>query len=65
MAGIDRGTPYDWLNDPEYKAQFEAAQAKATDMLKNEAIQRAYPGVEEPITVAGNREIIHQYSIPC
>lgn len=46
MAGIDRGTPYDWLNDPEYKAQFEAAQAKATDMLKNEAIQRAYPGVE-------------------
>ena len=34
-------------------------------MLKNEAIQRAYPGVEEPITVAGKREIIHQYSIPC
>lgn len=34
-------------------------------MLKNEAIQRAYPGVEEPITVAGNREIIHQYSILC
>jgi len=26
-------------------------------MLENEAIRRAYHGVEEPITVAGNREI--------
>jgi hypothetical protein len=33
-------------------------------MLENEAIRRAYHGVEEPITVAGKREIIHEYSIP-
>ena len=34
-------------------------------MLENEAIRRAYHGVEEPITLAGKREIIHEYSIPC
>jgi hypothetical protein len=65
MGGIDRGTHYDWLKDLEYKAQFEAAQAEAADMLENEAIRRAYHGVEEQITVAGKREIIHEYSIPC
>jgi hypothetical protein len=54
MAGIDRGTHYDWLKDPEYKAQFEAAQLQAADMLEDEAIRRAYHGVEKPITVAGN-----------
>ena len=30
-------------------------------MLGNEAIRRAYHGVEKPITVAGQREIIHEY----
>jgi hypothetical protein len=29
-------------------------------MLENEAIRRAYQGVEKPITVAGKREIIHE-----
>ena len=61
-AGIDRGTHYDWLKDPEYKAQFEAAQLQAADMLEDEAIRRAYHGVEKPITVAGKREIIREYS---
>jgi hypothetical protein len=42
MAGIDRGTHYDWLKDPEYKAQFEAVQAQAADMLEKEAIRRVY-----------------------
>ena len=33
-------------------------------MLEKEAIRRAYHGVEKPITVAGKREIIHEYSCP-
>ena len=33
-------------------------------MLENEAIRRAYRGVEKPITLAGKREIIHEYSYP-
>jgi len=35
MAGIDRGTHCDWLKDPEYKAQFEAARVQAADMLED------------------------------
>jgi hypothetical protein len=62
MAGIDRGTHYHWLKDPEYKAQFEAAQVQAADMLEDEAIRRAFHGVEKPITVAGKREIIRESS---
>jgi hypothetical protein len=44
MAGIDRGTHYDWLKDPEYKAQFEAARVQAADMLEEEAVRRAFDG---------------------
>jgi hypothetical protein len=63
MAGIDKGTHYDWLRkDPEYKAQFEAAQVQAADILEDEAVRRAYVGVEKPITVAGKREVIREYS---
>jgi hypothetical protein len=62
MAGIDRGTHYDWLQDPEYKAQFEAAQLQAADMLEEEAIRRAYHGIEKPVTIAGKREVIHEHS---
>jgi hypothetical protein len=31
-------------------------------MLEDEVIGRGYHGVEKPITVAGQREIIHEYS---
>ena len=63
MAGIDRGTHYDWLRkDPEYRAQFEAAQVQAADRLEDEAVRRAYEGVERPVTVAGKRELVRKYS---
>jgi hypothetical protein len=45
VAGIDRGTHYDWLKNPEYKAQFEAAQVEAADMLEDEAIRRPIAGL--------------------
>ena len=58
MAGIDRGTHYDWLQkDPEYRAQFEAATDQAAQALEDEAVRRAYEGVERPVTVAGKREL--------
>jgi hypothetical protein len=31
-------------------------------LLEDEALRRAYHGVEKPITVAGQRETIHEYS---
>jgi hypothetical protein len=59
MAGIDRGTHYDWLQkDPQYKAQFEAATDQAAQALEDEAVRRAYEGVERPVTVASKRELV-------
>jgi hypothetical protein len=58
MAGIDRGTHYGWLKkDPGYRAQFEAANDQAAQTLEDEAVRRAYEGVERPVTVAGKREL--------
>src|SRR6516165_1056897 len=63
MAGIDRGTHYDWLQkDAEYRAQFEAATDQAAQALEDEAVRRAYEGVERPVTVAGKRELVREYS---
>ena len=63
MAGIDRGRHYDWLKaDPEYRAEFEKVQDQAVQALEDEAVRRAYHGIEKPITVAGKREIIREYS---
>jgi hypothetical protein len=63
MAGIDRGTHYDWLKaDPGYKAAFEAVQDQAAQSLEDEAVRRAYEGVERPVTVAGKRELVREYS---
>jgi hypothetical protein len=63
MVGIDRGTHYDWLKaDPEYKAEFEKIQDQAVQSLEDEAVRRAYHGVEKPVTVAGKREVIREYS---
>ena len=62
MAGIDRGTHYDWLRkDPEYRAQFEAATDQAAQTLEDEAVRRAYEGVDRAVTVAGQREIVREY----
>ena len=63
MTGIDRGTHYDWLKaDPGYKAAFEAVQDQAAQSLEDEAVRRAYEGVERPVTVAGKRELVREYS---
>ena len=35
---------------------------RAVDALEDEAVRRAYEGVERAVTVAGQREIIREYS---
>ena len=64
MAGIDRGTHYDWLQkDPEYRAQFERAQEVAIQALEDEAVRRAYEGVERPVYQGGEKVgVIREYS---
>jgi hypothetical protein len=64
MAGIDRGTHYDWLRkDREYRAQFEAATDQAAQALEDEAVRRAYEGVERPVYQMGKQVgVIREYS---
>jgi len=64
MAGIDRGTHYDWLRkDPEYRAQFEAATDQAAQALEDEAVRRAYEGIDKPVYQMGKQVgVIREYS---
>jgi hypothetical protein len=53
-ARIERALHYRWLvDDPEYPAQFAAAQREAAQILEDEAIRRANEGVLEPLTYKG------------
>lgn len=62
-AGIDRSTHYDWMRtDQKYRQEMERAEEQIGDMLEDEAIRRAYEGIEKPITIAGERELIREYS---
>jgi hypothetical protein len=63
-SGISRSAFFDWLKeDPEYKAEFD--RIEATDvarLLIDECKRRALEGVDEPRTVAGEREVVRVYS---
>ena len=62
-AKIDRASHYYWLReDADYAKRFEQAKEQIAQQLEDEAIRRAYEGVEKPITVAGEREVIREYS---
>jgi hypothetical protein len=62
-AGLARQTHYNWLaSDEAYKAAFLKMQEQAAQLLEDEAVRRAYQGVERPVTVAGKREVVKEYS---
>jgi hypothetical protein len=53
LAKVDRGCHYDWMQDPDYRREFEAAHETACDMLESECRRRAVEGVEEPVIYQG------------
>jgi hypothetical protein len=62
-AKIDRRRHYDWLeSDEEYRAAFAKAREEAADALEDAAVQRAIEGVKKPVTIAGQQEVIREYS---
>lgn len=62
-AEISRGTHYDWMEkDPAYRAGFEKAHRRASDLLEEEARRRAVEGWEEPIVYKGG--ISGRWSMP-
>jgi hypothetical protein len=62
-AGVTRTAHYEWMRmDEDYEAAFTAAKEQAGDFLEAVAVQRATEGVEKPVTIAGQREVIREYS---
>ncbi|GAC1407309.1 MAG: terminase [Candidatus Velthaea sp.] len=57
-AKLDRTQHYDFLLKPEYAEAFARARESATQALEDEAIRRAYEGVDEPTVYKG------EYSYP-
>jgi hypothetical protein len=65
IAGIDRRTHYRKLEDPAYRAAFEAAEQTAAKDLEDEAVRRAKDGVKRPVMYQGapvkvGRRILYQ-----
>src|SRR5579863_6833509 len=63
IAGMNRSNHYDWLeSDPEYRKSFAAVKERAIESLEDEAVRRAHEGVERPVTVAGEKVMVREYS---
>lgn len=63
-AGIHRQTHYDWMRaNLGYRLEFERAKEIAFDVLEEEAVRRAYLGVDEPVFHNGQQcGVIRKYS---
>lgn len=54
LAGISRTATYDWRDeDAQFKADWEKAIDRSTDLLEEEARRRAYKGVRKPVYQGG------------
>lgn len=62
-AKVDRALHYRWLDeDPAYAKQFDAAKEQAAQVLEDEAIRRAYEGIEEPLVYQGQFTYKEKYN---
>lgn len=62
-VGIGRSTVYEWLeNDPAFSRAVTEVKENTLDLVRAEAYRRAVDGVEEPVTVAGEREMVKKFS---
>ena len=63
VAGVCRQTiVYERKNHLDFDRQVKEAQEEASDELEREAWRRAVEGVENPKTIAGERELVREYS---
>lgn len=46
---VTRSTIYSMREKPEFEVRFQEAKERAVDALEDEAIRRAFEGVEEPV----------------
>lgn len=64
IAEVSRAAVYKWRDaDAEFAKQWELARARGADALEDEAVRRAYEGIEEPIFHQGRCvDTVHRYS---
>lgn len=63
QAGVGRRTAYNHRDrSKEFAADWDEAIEDACDAMEGEAFRRAMSGIEKPVTVAGKREVIKDYS---
>ncbi|MDA1132324.1 MAG: terminase [Proteobacteria bacterium] len=54
VSGLARRTAYNWRSaDPAFAAEWDAALEMGTDALEDEAVRRAYHGVDESVYYGG------------
>lgn len=70
-AGVHRSDHYTWLENPTYRAAWDATQDQVAQTLEDEAVRRAVEGTKRPFMYKGapvkvGRRILyeHQYSDP-
>lgn len=62
-VGIGRTTVYEWRDaDPDFARAMDEVKERTLDLVRAEAFRRAVDGVDEPVTVAGERETVKRYS---
>ena len=62
-AKIARSSHIRWLvNDPKYASAFAALKDDVVKKLEAEVYRRAVTSIERPITVAGERVMVREYS---
>lgn len=60
---IHRDTHYAWLHEETpYAHFFDQCREEVAQRLEDEAFRRAHDGIDKPVTVAGEREVIREYS---
>lgn len=64
QMGVDRQSVYRWLESDidGFAARYREAEQDANDRIEAEIHRRAILGVTKPVTVAGKREEIREYS---
>lgn len=62
-ASVDRSALYrERRANPEFAQAWDAAIEEADGVIEDEAIRRAVEGIDKPVTVAGQREVVKVYS---
>jgi hypothetical protein len=62
-AGVSRATVYRRRHaDEDFALAWHDAKLDVLALLEDEAVRRALHGVERPVTVAGEREVVRTYS---